>query len=438
MRLGGRRWRGSAGFTLIEVLISVAILALIAVAVTAISLGGVLQLGDDSQERSGEATTAQWSSTVFARDVQGAAAVVQECAPGVGTHLVTVQASDSDTKVEYRRDVSAEGHQLIRSVCGGGSRVVVDGLGSPPTVSCEAADGTMGPCVPATAPRRITLNISRSSSFAFELDASRRQSDGDLLAPPLEVPTFVALGGDTPLEAGGNSRLEVIGNAYINRPAATSVAVSLSGTSQLEVSGAFELQQGAQCSGCVGRANKQPGTFQTRLLDPLRFLPVPDTASLVTRTSCPVQAGVRVCQPGIYPDEFPPSGGGGGGVKDYVLQPGTYVLRDGIKVNNGSVTGTGLLFYNETGNVKITGAALDLLPATSGIYSGILFFQARTNSSEFEIVGNAALASLTGTIYAPASTNVVLGGGGGEMRVGRVIGQNLQTSGGGTVIVDGS
>jgi hypothetical protein len=248
----------------------------------------------------------------------------------------------------------------------------------------------------------------------------------------------VALGGDTPLEAGGNSRLEVIGNALINRPSTTDEAARLYGTSFLEVTGQFQLQAGATCPNCVTNANKVPGTFQTRLLDPLRFLPAPDTSAMPTLTDCPVQGGVRVCEPGIYPNEFPPSGGGGGGVKDYELRPGIYVLRDGVKVNNGSLTGTDVMLYNESGNVKVTGAALDLEPPSSGVYSGILFFQARSNSAQFEIVGNAALASITGTIYAPSSVNVVLGGGGGEMRVGRVIGLNLEISGGGTVIVDGS
>jgi hypothetical protein len=366
--------------------------------------------------------------------------VVAECAPGTGTHLVTVQASDSAERVEYRSASTPDGFQLIRATCGpgGSSRVVVRDLESEPQVTCEAADGTVGPCLPGTAPRRINLDVSRSSTFAFELDASRRMTDGNSTDPPLEVPTFVSLGGDTPLEAGGNSRLEVVGSALINRPASTSVAVRLFGSSRLEVSGDFELQQGASCNGCPTNANKQPGTYQTRLLDPLRFMPAPDTSAMVTRTDCPVQDGVRVCRPGIYTSEFPPSGGGGGGVKDYVLEPGIYVLRDGIKINNGSLSGTGVMLYNESGNVKITGAALDLLPPTSGVYAGILFFQARSNAAQFEIVGNAALASLTGTIYAPQSTNVVLGGGGGEMRVGRVIGQNLEVSGGGTVIVDGS
>ncbi|MDQ2677120.1 MAG: hypothetical protein M3Y51_00140, partial [Actinomycetota bacterium] len=326
------------------------------------------------------------------------------------------------------------------------TRRVVGDLQVEPQVTCEAADGTIGPCVAGTAPRRITLRVSRTSSFGFELDGSRRLTDGNSPDPPLEVPTFVALGGDTPFEAGGNSQLQVIGNALINRPSSGPAAVRLSGgpgspgnpaSYRLRVTGDFELQEGATCVGCPTHSESQPGSYQTRLLDPLRFLPTPDVASATPRTNCPVDSGVRVCQPGIYTTEFPPALGGGG-VRDFELRPGIYVLRDGMRVNNGSVAGSDVMIYNEVGQVRVTGADLNLSPPSSGTYSGIMFFQARSNVAEFHILGNAQLASLTGTIYAPASANVVLGGGGGEMRVGRVIGQNLQTSGGGTVIIDGS
>ena len=448
MQNAGRR-SGAAGFTLIEVLIAIFILALVSVTVTAVSLAGVISIGDGSVERQHDATTAQWTSTKFARDIQGASALVGECAPGAGTHLFTVQASDSAQRIEYRVVPEAGStYRLTRTDCdvSGSSRRVVGDLSVAPTVSCEQADGTVGACAAGTAPRRVTLRVSRTSSFGFELDGARRLTDGNSPDPPLEVPTFVALGGDTPFEAGGTSQLQVIGNALINRPSSGPTAVRLSGgpgspgdpeSYRLRVSGDFELQAGATCNGCATHSETQPGTYQTRLLDPLRFLPAPTTTSLPERLDCPVTSGVRVCQPGVYPTEFPPALGGGG-VRDFELMPGVYVLRAGMKVTNGSVVGADVMIYNEVGDVSITGAELDLSPPSSGTYTGIMFFQARSNGLEFRIVGNAELASLTGTIYAPASINVVLGGGGGEMRVGRVIGQNLSTSGNGTVIIDGS
>ncbi len=444
-----RRGSGASGFTLLEVLVSLVVLALIGVAITAMSLTGFTSIGDGAQERQQDATTAQWTAIRFARDVQGASSLVDECSPGAGTHLFTVRASDSTERIEYRWQEPTPGsYQLTRTECdaAGSARRVVGDLQVQPTVTCEGDDGSVVPCAPGTAPRRITLQVSRTSSFGFELDGARRLLGEDRDDPPLEVPTFVALGGDTPFEAGGNSQLQVLGNALINRPDTNPpVAVDLYGggcgsdpaACRLVVTGDFELQEGATCPNCPTHSATQPGTFRTRLLDPLRFLPAPDTTSMPTRTNCPVESGVRVCQPGVYPDEFPPALGGGG-VRDFELRPGIYVLRGGLRVNNGSVVGSDVMIYNETGQVRITGADIDLSPPSSGVYSGILFFQARGNTSEFRIVGNAQLASVVGTIYAPSSVNVVLGGGNGEMRVGRVIGQNLEISGGGKVIVDGS
>ncbi|MCZ7627852.1 MAG: type II secretion system GspH family protein [Microthrixaceae bacterium] len=87
-----RRTRGSGGFTLIEVLISTAMLALVGVALTAVSLTFVVQVNDAARNRQGNATTAQWSSMAFARDVQGAAGVTKECDPASkSTHLVTLR-----------------------------------------------------------------------------------------------------------------------------------------------------------------------------------------------------------------------------------------------------------------------------------------------------------------------------------------------------------
>ncbi len=442
---GTQRVRSMAGFTLIELLIATVMLGLVLIAVMAISMSGVVRMNDETAERQADATTAQWSSMAFARDVQGASGVVAECAPGAGVHLLTVRASDDGERVEYRRSNVAP--YALRSVgCDDGSnRTVVEGLEDPPTVACEAQDGTTGPCLPDTSPRVITMEVSRTEKFDFELDGARRTTDGNSADPPLESPTFVAIGGDTPLSVGGNSALWVVGNAYINRPP-SGPAVSLIGgpgspgnpnSWRLRVSGDFRLENGGTCPGCSNRSERQPGFFATRIPDPLRFLPAPDIAGLSVRTNCPITDGIRVCQPGIYEVEFPPAVGGGG-VKDFRLQPGVYILRGGVKMTNGSMEGADVLLYNDIGDVNITGASLDLSPRVSGVHAGILFFQARDNTAGFSIVGNAALASLDGTIYAPGSNGVVLGGGGGTLKVGRVVGSNLSVSGNGTVIVDGS
>jgi len=81
------RERSRSGFTLVEVLVGVVMLGLIGIAVASISITGVLQFSDDSQERQADAATAQFASVVFAGDVQGAAGLTDECAAAAGgTH----------------------------------------------------------------------------------------------------------------------------------------------------------------------------------------------------------------------------------------------------------------------------------------------------------------------------------------------------------------
>ncbi|HLU43313.1 MAG TPA: prepilin-type N-terminal cleavage/methylation domain-containing protein [Microthrixaceae bacterium] len=434
------RGGGAAGFTLLEVLIGLAVLALITVAVTAISLTGVVGIRDGAVERQLDATTAQWVSMRFARDVAGAEKVVtSDCAPPTGSdRLVTLASSTGGFVTYHSRQVSASPatYDLSRQDCSGSvtDRRIVDGLeGVAPSVTCDG-----GPCVDGDSPRIVRLQVTRTHRFDFELGGARRTTGSDLADGPLEAPAFLSLGGGTPLEVGGNSQLVIDGHAYVNGPSPGQVAVNLHGGAgeplKLNVSGEFAIERESQCSGCADKANKVPGTFDQRLPDPLRFLPPPEVAGA---GSCQFQDGVNVCHPGVYTEEFPPSVSGAGGVKDYVLLPGVYALDAGLKVTNGSLAGDGVLLFNRSGTISVHGADLQLSPPASGAYSGILVFQARTNTAKITINGNAVLASLAGTIYAPASQGVVLGGGNGTLRIGRVIAENLEVSGNGTVIVSG-
>ena len=437
----GRRGTDSAGFTLVEVLVALVVMSLVGVAVASLGIAGVNAIGEGNRGRDQEAVTRQWVSIAFARDVQGASTVVAPTCSGGSPEPrdLALQASDGSAVVEY--DVVGTGpYSIVRTDCSsGGSRLVADELAVEPRFTCDGA-----PCVPPDDPRRITVSTGRTADAEFLLDGSRRTTDGHRSGPPTEVPDFVALGGSMPLWVSGNGSLEVLGAAYVNLPDGVTVppevtVVRLDGGGALDVSGDFRLQAGGRCPDCATNANKQPGSFPDRMLDPLRFLPEPDRTGMPVRTDCPIDplGNQRVCLPGVYPGEFPPAGGGGGGVKEFRLEPGIYVLDDGMKVTNGSVTGDGVLLFNASGRVDVSGADLDVEPSTTGMYRGLLLFQGRANDAPVKIVGNAQLASFVGTIYAPGSDGVVLGGGNGELRVGRVIGAGLEVSGDGTVIVDG-
>lgn len=422
-----RRQPGAAGFTLVEVLISVVIMAIVGVAIAAISLTGVVQISDDSQERQLDATAAQWTSMVFAKDVQGASAVVDGCAGGPdGERIVTLEESDGSGTVEYRTSASLP-YSVIRYECGGEHRVVVEGLDERP--EC------VGGC-PKGKPRKITLKVSRTSTFEFELDGVRRTSD-DAGGPvdPSEAPSFLSLGGD-PLDIGGSATLTVNGNAYINKPDSGAIAIKINGNGiKLTVTGEFRMQEGADCPNCKEpkrQSKPEPGVpYPTSIPDPLRFLERP-TAS-VPGTCAPAGGGVMRCTPGYYDDVFSPGGA------EILLEPGVYVLRRGLRIESGVVKSEpgGVLLYNAAGLIKLTGGNIDLDAPTSGKYSGLVLISDGTEG--IELGGNSTVASFSGTIYAPRSSGVILGGSAASsLSIGRVIGTSLSLGGGATVTVNGS
>lgn len=449
--------RSSSGFTLTELLVGIVLLGLIGIAVASVSITGMLQVSDENVERQADASTAQFASIVFAGDVQGAAGLAGECAPGAGgVHLITLAGSDAAAPdVEYRRSAAAP-FDLVRVECGGGTRAVARELADPPEIRCGPAAAPVA-CDPGTTPRVVTLQASRTESFGFELAGARRTTDGNDPGGPNEAPNFVSLSGTHPLRVGGNARLRVDGAAYLNRPTGSSNAVELFGSGagtpgdpgsyQLAVlDGQFALQEGAGCSGCSARAWPfPPGSYSRPLPDPLRFLPEPEVTG-PTRTECPIEGDQRVCRPGTYTVAFPPGpggggpGGGGGGVRDYVLEPGVYVLDAGMTMtaSNGSIRGDDVMLFVRSGQVNLQGSEFALSPPSSGEFTGMLLYQRRTNSSTITITGNTDLAILGGTLYAPGSNGVELGAGNGSLTVGRVIGTSLSVQGNGTVTVGGS
>ena len=63
------RARGAAGFTLVEVLIAVAILGVLGVAVLSVSMVGVSKGGRELVRRDTDSSTVQLASTLFAGEV---------------------------------------------------------------------------------------------------------------------------------------------------------------------------------------------------------------------------------------------------------------------------------------------------------------------------------------------------------------------------------
>jgi hypothetical protein len=364
---------------------------------------------------------------------------------GVGTHQVTCGAYDTagnhvaGSFVITVADTTAPMLNLPTGI----TETATDPSGPPPTWTATAFDNVDGPVeVYCDPPPGTQFDIGDTVVSCSAEDATGNVANASFVVtmePPFSA-ALLALGGDLPLSLNGASRLIVDGDAYVNSPSAPDPeAVRFYGTSpELNIAGDFSVQTGGTCSGCAIYANKLPSTHQSRIPDPLRFLPEPDASGLPIRNDCPVQtvdgSDRRVCQPGIYPSQFPPSGGPAG-VKDYLLEPGVYLLHDGLRMVGGSLQGNEVLLYNASGGVDISYGFVDLSPPTVGPYTGVLLFQARSNASEVYVRGSSDVASLTGTLYAPTSVGVELGAAASDLRIGRVIAESIQTSGTGTVII---
>jgi hypothetical protein len=117
------------------------------------------------------------------------------------------------------------------------------------------------------------------------------------------------------------------------------------------------------------------------------------------------------------------------------LNPGTYVINGGyLTFDNGTNGGgTGVTFYL-TGSASMViqnGANAQLSAPTSGTYSGILVYQAASDTAALSIQGGSTV-SLSGNIYAPGAA-LTLGNGSGTTVNSDVVAQSLTMNGGGTL-----
>ena len=123
-----------------------------------------------------------------------------------------------------------------------------------------------------------------------------------------------------------------------------------------------------ECSADPGAVTPSPETGVPPALDPLAYLQPLDPAAYPPGT----RAG-NVFSPGVYDSEIRIQSGD----VPAVFLPGTYILRNGMKIQEGPVTGNDVTFYHtgEGNTISITSDANVTLSApTSGPLEGILFF----------------------------------------------------------------
>jgi hypothetical protein len=103
--------------------------------------------------------------------------------------------------------------------------------------------------------------------------------------------------------------------------------------------------------------------------------------------------------------------------------------------------GQGVLLYIAGGAVTFAGSAKVSLPAaTTGLYKGIVMFQARSDTNEVKIAGNSGSTTfctmggtqfgncLDGIVYVPNSIQVTLATGSSSFAAKAVVAQNVKVS----------
>jgi hypothetical protein len=95
------------------------------------------------------------------------------------------------------------------------------------------------------------------------------------------------------------------------------------------------------------------------------------------------------------------------------MSAGVYCIGgSGMKITGGTnLSGSGITFYVMQNSIDISGSGvLNLQPPTSGVYNGVLIFQARNNTSSSKLSGQAAVSGVRGIVYMPVGALELSGG----------------------------
>ena len=210
-QIPARRPRGEGGFTLPELLVTVAILGIIAPALAGVLIS-YLKTTASTQSRITESHDVQFTTAYWQRDVasigvrafdpstktfplQQSVGVTPACSlPTHDTRVITLAWSEYDqgdldatstpttVTVSYLDTVADGVHTLTRVRCDGGTVTstvdVADSLLAVPTATCDG-----GACGGAGAPDEVTLSLEArdvsggsTTSYTAELRGERRQS----------------------------------------------------------------------------------------------------------------------------------------------------------------------------------------------------------------------------------------------------------------------
>jgi hypothetical protein len=229
------------------------------------------------------------------------------------------------------------------------------------------------------------------------------------------------------LKATGNGNITATnGNIIVNSN--SSAAIDVAGNNSLvsDTNRPIDVAGNPGYSG-AGSVTPTPTPLQTPTADPLRLIPEP---GLPAAAPAPTTAnGVTTYSPGYYPSGLSLTGG-----YNAVFQSGIYYMGGAFTVNGNNssqLSGSGVMvFAGPSGSLNVGGNGIvDLSPPTSGTYTGISFFQSRSNSTDAQVAGNGKF-DVTGTIYVPDALLKIAGNGDTSL-ASEIIAKQLDNVGGG-------
>jgi hypothetical protein len=250
----------------------------------------------------------------------------------------------------------------------------------------------------------------------------------------------------------GNGTINVTGAPIVvNSNSATAVEASGNGTiaaPQVFIAGGDATAGNGEVEGTVySGAHPVP--------DPLAYLPQPGQTGAPpiplagTILTSPIGNG-NATQYDVYPGSY--SSFPNWGNNDVVVfhqagannpNGGIYYITGGFNENSATImmapgeTG-GMMMFMATGAINLAGnfkGSVTLAPLSSGPYQGMVYFQARDNSSAVSITGNGSV-NLGGTWYAPAGTMSFAGNGIINMNNSQAISYDVSAVGNGTININ--
>lgn len=471
--------RGDGGFTLVELLIAVSVMALL---VGAIATGIITILRNQSgaANRFSDSSNANLTSAIYVRDVQSAALITTAQSPlhtpttcGAGgpnmvfkLGLAWSTPSSGASVVSYLNNTGT--NTLVRqycasapvpctppaSVCLQSTVTVARGLSSNSILVAIApsADSTAATTdwISSVGTSSVTLSAQESASaYHFDLLASPRLSTPQSLGvspggSPFPPPLFL-LGQTAPsLTCSGSSQSKIIVNGAAFLDSTANGAGQISGGSSFSATQIYTADPNP--SGAItGNYAPKPPIYASAESDPYAGLTPPSTTGLN------VYSDGAYHGPGVYTNTLTLSG-----QSSTTFAAGIYILQNGISVSGGANISNapgGVLLYVSAGTITLAGSGTVTLTPMASPYSFLTapnlgiwqadamiapnlgIWQAASDTNPISLSGNGSGNTFSGAVYAP--TAMVGSAGNGNFTADSIIASGLTCAGNGTETIGG-